>query len=288
MRFRSLRIFAVIAVLVAALAPASALAADPQASAPAQAIVLDRQMTGSVAPNAFAYYKFFYPGDGTVATINMNVVPDDVHLLQSIGFNVYDPFGNLIVTGGAQPGLTPDISADVIDTDLAFKGDLVIQVYNYDLNRSFDYSIALNGVPQQPAPMPAPAPAAAPAPTTQATAAPAAADDANGNSGRLSPGGNFAGFEFNYPGDDSVFTLNMHVTPDDPFVLQNVGFAVYNPNGDLVVRGGAQPGLFNNISANVISKTPGTYFVQLYNYDPQTTIDYSIVLLTAPPTIGVA
>jgi hypothetical protein len=80
----------------------------------------------------------------------------------------------------------------------------------------------------------------------------------------------------------------MHVTPDDAFVLQNVGFEVNDPNGQLVVKGGAQPGLFNNVSANVISTLPGTYFVKLVNYDPQTPIDYSIALLTAPPTTGVA
>ena len=287
MRFRSLRILAVAAVIAAALAPMSALAADPQASAPAQAIALDRQMTGSLAPNGFAYYKFFYPGDGTVATVNMNVTPDDAHLLQNAGFNVYDPFGNLIVTGGAQPGLTPDISADVIDSDPAFKGDLVIQVYNYDPNRAFDYSIALNGVPQQPAPAPAQAAAPAAAPASAAAPAPAASTS-DGTSGRLNPGGSFAEFAFDYPGDNSVFTLNMRATPEDTVVLRNVGFEVYDPNGQLVVKGGAQPGLFNNISANVISTMPGSYYVKVYNYDPQTAIDYSIVLVTAPATTGVA
>jgi hypothetical protein len=287
MRFRSLRILAAAAVVVAALAPVSALAADPMANAPAQAIMLDREMTGSLAPNGFAYYKFFYPADGTVATVNMNVVPDDSHILQNIGFNVYDPKGNWVVSGGEQPSLTPDFSANVIDSDAALKGDWVIQVVNYDLNRSFDFALSLNGVPQQPMPAPAPAAAPAPAPTTQTTAAPAA-DNANGNSGHLTPNGSSAGFEFSYPGDSSVFTLNMHVTPDDPMVLRNVGFEVYNPKGELVVKGGAQPGLFNNVSANVISTTPGTYFVKLFNWDPQTAIDYSIVLVTAPPTTGVA
>jgi hypothetical protein len=281
-----LRILAAAAVVLAALAPVSALAADPQADAPAQAIVLDREMTGSVAPNGFAYYRFFYPADGTVATVNMDATPDDPSILASVGFHVYAPNGRLMASSGAQPGLQPEISANVIDSDPSVKGDHVVQVFNYDPARSVDFTIALNGVPQPP--MPAPAPAAAPAPapaaTTQTTAAPAA----SGNTGHLDPNGSSAGFEFSYPGDSSVFTLNMHVTPDDPFVLQNVGFEVYNPHGELVVKGGAQPGLFNNVSANVISTTPGTYFVKLFNYDPQSAIDYSIVLVTAPPTTGVA
>ena len=287
MRVRSLRILAAAAVFVAALVPTSALAADPMANAPSQAIALEREMSGSLAPNGFAYYKFFYPGDGTVATINMNLVPDDVHILANVGFNVYDPKGNWVVTSGDQPGMTPDFSANVIDADPQFKGDWVIQVFNYDPNRSFDFAISLNGVPMQPAR--APAPAAAPAAAAPASAAqPAAAADPNTNTGRLNPNGNFAEFTFTYPGNSSVYTLNMHVTPDDPFVLKNVGFEVYNPLGELVVRGGAQPGLFNNVSANVISTMQGTYFVKLYNYDPTSAIDYSIVLVTAPATTGVA
>src|SRR5688500_12979286 len=87
MRFRSLRVLAAAMVVVAALVPASAFAADPMASSPSQAITLDREMSGALAPNGFAYYKFFYPADGTVATANMNVVPDDVHLLGNVGFN---------------------------------------------------------------------------------------------------------------------------------------------------------------------------------------------------------
>jgi hypothetical protein len=288
MRIKPLRILAATAVVAAALAPVSALAADPQASAPAQAIVLDRQMAGSVAPGSFAYYKFFYPADGTVATINMDATPDDPFILANVGFHVYAPNGRLMATSGAQPGLQPEISANVIDADPSVKGDQVVQVFNYDPARTLDFTIVLNGVPQPPAPaaVPAAAPAAAPAPESAAAPAPAASPSAN--SGRLNPNGGSVGFEFTYPGDSSVFTLNAHVTPDDPMVLQNVGFEVYNPKGELVVKGGAQPGLFNNVSANVISTTPGTYFVKLFNFDPQTAIDYSIVLVTAPPTTGVA
>lgn len=318
MRFRSLRSLAAGAVLVAALTPAAALAADPQSNSPAQAVTIDRQLSGVLAPNGFAYYRFFYAGDGSVATINMNVNPDDAHILANIGFNIYDPAGNLVVTGGEQPGLTPDVSANVIKSDAAFKGDYLVQVYNYDLNRSFEYSLALNGVPMQtvpspapagapasapapapapapaaaPEPAPAPAPAAAPAASAPAASAPAAeapgpastATDSGARTGRLAAGGSFAEFGFTYPGDSSVYTLNMRVTPDDSAILRNVGFEVYSPKGELVVRGGAQPGLFNNVSANVISMVPGNYSVKLYNYDPTAAIDYSIALLAARPT----
>lgn len=286
MRFPSLRVLAAVAVVVAALAPFSAGAADPQANTPSQAISLDREMSGTLAPNGFAFYRFFYAADATTATINMNTVPDDVHLMANVGFNVYDPKGNWIVTSGGQPGLTPDFSANVIDSDSSLKGDWIIQVFNYDTTRSFDYTISLNGLPMQPAPAPAMAPAAAPAPAPAAQPPPAPAG--NGNTGRLNPGGTFAEFAFDYPGDGSVFTLNMRVTPEDTVVLQNVGFEVYNPMGELVVKGGAQPGMFHNISANVISTMKGSYFVKLFNYDPQAAIDYSIALVTARSTTGVA
>jgi hypothetical protein len=73
------------------------------------------------------------------------------------------------------------------------------------------------------------------------------------------------------------------VTPDDPSVLQLAGFEVYDPHGELVVKGGAQPGLTPNVLANVITRTPGRYLVKVYNYNPTTAIDYEASITTAPP-----
>src|SRR5688500_9675520 len=96
-------------------------------------------------------------------------------------------------------------------------------------------------------PPPSPAP-------TEPPAAPAtgAAPTPSPNAGELAPGGTFARFGFDYPGDRSVFTVNLHVEPDDAGVLKNAGFVIYGPGGEEIVRGGAQPGRRPNVSADVI------------------------------------
>src|SRR5262245_30078836 len=157
MRFRPLRLLGVAAIVAATLAPgASALAADPQAGSASEAVALDRTLSGSLGPGGFAYYRFFYPGDNSVATINLDVTPDDSFLLKNVGFNIYAPDGSLVVKGGAQPGLSPDVLANVIDDSPSAKGHHIVQVYNYDPSRSFDFSIWGTGSAQPPT-TPAPA-----------------------------------------------------------------------------------------------------------------------------------
>jgi hypothetical protein len=102
------------------------------------------------------------------------------------------------------------------------------------------------------------------------------------SSGTLGPGGTFAKSEFIYPGDGSVYTVNLHVEPDDAGLLQRAGFIVYGPNGEEVVRGGAQPGRRPNVSANVINTRPGGYVVQVQNYDPSRSIAYRLEIIAGP------
>jgi hypothetical protein len=172
----------------------------------------------------------------------------------------------------------------VIDSDPSVKGDLVVQVFDYDPTRPADFTIWLNGVPIQPAPAAAaPTTAPAPTPTPSPSPAPTQPGASGAMKGHLGPGGSSAEYEFAYPGDDSVYTINLNVTPDDPAVLQLAGFEVYDPHGELVVKGGDQPGLTPNVLANVISRRPGRYVVKVYNYHPTSAIDYEASIATAPP-----
>jgi hypothetical protein len=286
------------ALLACALGPAAgALAADPQAVAPEQAIRLDRQLSGHLDAGAgghFAYYKFFYPADGSTVTVNLEVRPDDPAVLPNVGFHVYAPDGKLEVSGGDQTGLVPDVSGDVSTADPAEKGEHVVQVYDYDPGAAIDYMLSIAGMPVVVAPAGAPAvapapiapsapvPAAAPSPVPSPGVAPAMSSPMGGH---LPAGaeGHFAKFAFSYPGDESVYTLNLQASPDDGALLAAAGFEVYGPDGALVVRGGAEPGMTPNVSANVISKVPGTYLVQVYNYHPAIPLDYQLSLVTGPP-----
>jgi hypothetical protein len=80
--------------------------------------------------------------------------------------------------------------------------------------------------------------------------------------------------------------FGFHVTPDDSVGLRNVGVEVWSPSGQLVVKSGAQPGMFNNLSATGINQEAGRYYVKLFNYDPTPPVDYAVVLLTAAAVVS--
>lgn len=134
-----------------------------------------------------------------------------------------------------------------------------------------------------PSPSSTPSATSTPPPAKPTAPAPAATPAPVSFGGQLGPGGNFHKYEFTYPGDRSVYTVNLYVTPDDVNVLRNAGFKVYDPDGRLIAEGGPQPGLRPNVSANVIATRDGTYLVQVHNYDPNVAIEYRIELILNPP-----
>ena len=211
--------------------------------------------------------------------------------------------------GGVQTDLVPNISGDLKSRD---KGIYTVQVYNYNCGVALNYEIWVTGLSAQPDWMPAmpqtapvaattappvatsvpapavPAPAAPVAPVAPAVPAadvtPAAPASDGSLSGRLAKGtkGHFDTFELTYPGDQSVYTINMQVFPDDAKVLKDVGFKVYDPTGKTVAQSGPQQSLRPNVSGNLISTVQGTFVVQVYNYDPDLDIDYTISLVIGP------
>jgi hypothetical protein len=274
--------------------------ADTQTGDPDQAVALTGALTGQLAAGAgghFAYYKFAYPGS-VVTTVNVRVTPDDPVVLRNVGFKVYGPApGKVYLTGGAQPGLVPNLSGDLISAE---PGLYLVQVFNFDPRVSVDFTIWASGLPEavrpsgpprvdapQPGEVPTPTTAAGestPIPTVQPTPepTPAQADDpgravplTRDLRGQLEPGGHFAYYTVDYPGGVAV-TVNLRVVPDDPNVLRNVGFRVYGPTpGKVYLTSGAQPGLTPNVSGDLISPEPGVYLVQVYNYDPRTTVYFT-------------
>jgi hypothetical protein len=97
--------------------------------------------------------------------------------------------------------------------------------------------------------------------------------------GTLGPG-QFVLLQIDYPGDESVFTVNEQVDPDDPALLERAGFQVFQPNGSLQVKGGAQPKLQPNVSADIIGTIRGSYTVKLFNDNPNAAIGYALTLAT--------
>src|SRR5262245_48556310 len=292
------------------LSTTAALAADPVATSPDQAISLSRKLTGHLDAGTgghFAFYKFTYAADGSTATINANLLPDDPVVLQNAGMKIYDPTGKEMVNGGRQPKTYPNISGNVIVDDRNRAGTYVIQPYNYDPNAAFDFEIWGTGLAPQPdaaapstlGPAPVvPGPAIVPGPgpaviAPAAAPAPAAAGTDNSqpqNAVQLQPdkivngglegnsGGRFAYYKFTYKGDQSTVTINLQVEPDDSKILENAGFKIYGPvPGKEYAKGGAQKGLVPNVAGNLISGEAGEYVVQVYNYNPQAAIGFALV-----------
>jgi hypothetical protein len=118
-----------------------------------------------------------------------------------------------------------------------------------------------------------PAPALGPAPATTG----ATLSSGRTLTGTLGPNKSET-FQLDYPGNEAVYTIDVQVTPDDEALLQRAGLRIYQPSGALQVKGGTQPKLRPNVSANVITRVPGTYTVQLFNDNPGATISYTITL----------
>jgi plastocyanin len=87
----------------------------------------------------------------------------------------------------------------------------------------------------------------------------------------------------NYPGDESVTTINLRVSPNQSWLIPNVGFRVYVPTGSLQITGGIQPTLNPDVSANLISRTRGLHTIQVYDYDRSIPIDYQLTIFRGPP-----
>src|SRR5262245_5655649 len=112
---RLLRGAAALALGATLLAPAAgAFAAPAQSADPAQPVELTDQMSGHLVGGPaghFAFYRFFYPADGTTATVNVEVSPDDPTILQNVGIKIYGPQPNKeYFSGGEQPGIVPNVS----------------------------------------------------------------------------------------------------------------------------------------------------------------------------------
>jgi hypothetical protein len=291
-----LRVVGVVALLLGMLlVPGGAQASHPQAATPAEAIALQGERGGQFGPavfgaGQFAYYTFVYPADGTTATVNMQVWPDDPAVLRNVGIKIYGP-GQVTeyVSGGQRPGIRPNVSVDVVSEDADDRGTYLVQVYSYD-DTPIDFSIWTTGVAGSPTtPVlalggPAPAlPFGAPivavlAPLFVGTG-PALAPTHQSGTLEAGAGGHFANYGFKYPGDRSVYTVNLQVSTDDALILEKVGFRVYEPGGKLVATGGAQPKMTPNVSANLISDVAGLYTIQVYSYEPTMNLTYTVSLV---------
>jgi hypothetical protein len=281
--FRRLTRFTIPLALACAMAiPTMAGAAAASNTSPDGATVLTNGSGGSLAGATggdYNFFKFQYPGDSSQVTIDMAYGPADPVLAQEFNFNVFAPDGTLVGTGGDAsrgPGF------DTFQLSSTISGQFMLQIYNYSPGQQVNYSLQVAGLPQPPASAPAakaqaatpasPAPAAVQAPTNALTS-PVSAHLA-GNSG-----GAYATYTVAYPGNNANDTITM--TVDSTLGLENhtAGFNVYDLSGNLIGSGQA----ISNDTATYLLTFPdaATYTVQVFNFDPTTTIDYTLSLVTS-------
>jgi len=102
-----------------------------------------------------------------------------------------------------------------------------------------------------------------------------------------SRGGAFGYYSINYPGDNSVVTIELRFKPADPVTKSAFGFNVYGSNGFVLGEGiftGHRDG-HGVLDFQYSDHRPGTWLVQVYNYAPNHHVGYGIVVkdLREPP-----
>ncbi len=75
--------------------------------------------------------------------------------------------------------------------------------------------------------------------------------------------------------DKTAGTLRLHYSPDDPVVEKGVGLKVYGANGTLVDQD-AKAGDGTGDHIVMLPTKPGTYLVQVFNYLPDTQVDFNL------------
>lgn len=100
-----------------------------------------------------------------------------------------------------------------------------------------------------------------------------------------SRGGAYAYFAIQYPGDQSVVTIELRHWPADSVTQSAVGFNVYAPNGFWIGQGLRLDNLGGDgvLQLQYADDNQATWLVQVYNYLPGYGISYGIVATGLPP-----
>jgi len=125
--------------------------------------------------------------------------------------------------------------------------------------------------------------------TSAASATSTAASGGNGGSSTLSgsasgtlagnSAGNVATYSLDYAGNGQTETISLTVSPTLPQENGAAGLNVYDSAGNLV--GTAQPTAPGAVSITLSNNPAGKYTVQVFNYDPTTTISYTLTAAAA-------
>ncbi len=214
---------------------------------------------------SFAFFAVDYPGGDQELVIRMTPRPADPSESNCIALNIYGPNGFI---GSSSTGKDPDPSVRVFRYRAPDPARLLVQLYNYTLKTTIQYTIVASGFTEM-AEAPVPEPETTPEPSEALPETRAAAGTLVG-----SPAGAFANHTLSYPGNSSDVTVRVTFSADNPAVAKALGFQVYSPEGRVVARSTttSTPG---ERRATFASSVAGTYTIQIYNYADGLMVSYS-------------
>jgi len=255
--------------MLALLLPGTALAAD----APEAATVLQGEQSFALPGGLnghVAYFKLSYPG-GWPVTIELRPHTEDKAILKYVGFKVYGPeAGREYVDGRLDLEGNWHGSKELFSDD---RGDDLVQVYNYypDPTTALGYTLLAQNIPPQGGPPPEPV-------KGQAGHTPIELKGTAPQTGSLeaASGGSFRYYSFHAARETNV-TVSLQVEPNSQGILERAGFKVYGPErGKEYLQSELDTGRRPNQRGTLWVTRSGTYIVQVYNYNPQLSVDYRI------------
>lgn len=268
---RTLSVALALVVALVGTGLAADLASANGNDVPERALPLTSPVFGSLTGNhagAYAFYKFDYPGNFWVAKLTLSFSPDDSVVHRAIGLVVYAPDSTAYTSS-----VTTTLGLQQVRFAADLAGSYLVQVFNYAHGYTINYTLTTQGIPIPPLAPPTPAPPLVTDNTTPAGAIPLVQSVSGSITG--SSGGAFAYYTFFYPGDESQVSLDMTVWPADSLLNRGQGFNVYL--GDrLIAKSGQDKDDIGRLTARFASVLAGNFLVQVYNYNPGLTTQFTL------------
>jgi hypothetical protein len=229
-------------------------------------------VSGSLVGNkngAFSFFDLDYPGGNWPMTVSLSFSPADQLPSDAFGFNIYQA-GEQVAKGYeiSRSGSTATSTATI--TNLA-PGPYTLQIANYADGVNASFAIGVTGLTG----------------TIVGASGNGSGDQAIRLSSAQSAGrgtiagssaGAFAYFGFDYQGNNEKVGITLGVEPGYSSVANGVGFNVYR-GSDLVASSMVTSGRTSGDAVawvQLANDTAGYYVVQVLNYIPGVTVNYTL------------
>jgi hypothetical protein len=244
-------------------------------STPDQAITEKSQTlnrSGSLvgsSSGAFSFFDLDYPGGEWPMTVSLSYSPVNSLPSEAFGFNVYHN-GDLVVraTESSRSGDTGTATATI---SAITPDKYTLQIVNYAQGVTANYAIGVNGLTGS---------ISEASGNSESNKAIGLNATVTGGHGKLagSGAGSFGYYSINYQGNNETIAVVLSFTPGLGVAGTGIGFTVYGPDGS-VTNSMAGPGRNSDEGvewAKITSDKAGYYGVQVFNYVPGITSEYTV------------